>query len=55
MATKISVALDDLDGDPVDEKMEFGFGDAQCEIDLNRKNAGLLGRGGCGCLARRDG
>jgi hypothetical protein len=40
MATKISVALeDDLDGGPADERVRFGFGGAQYEIDLNKKNA----------------
>jgi hypothetical protein len=40
MATKISVALeDDLDGGPADETVRFGLGNAEYEIDLNKKNA----------------
>jgi hypothetical protein len=40
MATKITVALeDDLDGGPADETVRFGLGNAQYEIDLNKKNA----------------
>ena len=43
MATKISVALeDDLDGGPADETVQFGFGGAHYEIDLNKKNARKL-------------
>ena len=40
MATKITVALeDDLDGSPASETVRFGLGNAQYEIDLNKKNA----------------
>jgi hypothetical protein len=40
MATKITVALeDDLDGGPASETVRFGLGNAQYEIDLNKKNA----------------
>ena len=40
MATKITVALeDDLDGGPATETVRFGLGNAQYEIDLNKKNA----------------
>ncbi len=40
MATKVTIALeDDLDGGPADETVRFGFGGAQYEIDLNKKNA----------------
>ena len=40
MAMKISVALeDDLDGGPADETVRFGLGNAEYEIDLNKKNA----------------
>ena len=40
MATRISVALeDDLDGGPADETVRFGLGNAEYEIDLNKKNA----------------
>jgi nucleoid-associated protein Lsr2 len=40
MATRISVALeDDLDGGPADETVRFGLGNADYEIDLNKKNA----------------
>jgi Lsr2 len=40
MATKVTVALeDDLDGGPADETVRFGLGNAQYEIDLNKKNA----------------
>jgi Lsr2 len=45
MATKITVALeDDLDGGPADETVRFGLGGAQCEIDLNEKNARAFGK-----------
>src|SRR2546430_15202220 len=40
MATKITVALeDDLDGGPAHETVPFGLGNAQYEIDLNKKSA----------------
>jgi hypothetical protein len=40
MATKTTVALeDDLDGGPARETVRFGLGNAQYEIDLNKKNA----------------
>jgi len=40
MATKTTVALeDDLDGSPANETVRFGLGNAQYEIDLNKKNA----------------
>jgi hypothetical protein len=40
MATKITVALeDDLNGGPASETVRFGLGNAQYEIDLNKKNA----------------
>jgi Lsr2 len=40
MAQKITVALeDDLDGGSADETVRFGFGGAEYEIDLSKKNA----------------
>jgi|SRR5579859_565216 len=40
MAQRVTVALeDDLDGSPAAETVRFGFGGAQYEIDLNKKNA----------------
>jgi hypothetical protein len=40
MAKKVTVALeDDLDGGPAAETLRFGFGGAEYEIDLNKKNA----------------
>lgn len=40
MATRTTIALeDDLDGGPADERMHFGFGASEYEIDLNVKNA----------------
>lgn len=43
MSQKVTVALeDDLDGGPADETLRFGFGGADYEIDLNRKNAGAF-------------
>jgi nucleoid-associated protein Lsr2 len=40
MAKKVTVALeDDLDGGPAAETVRFGFGGAEYEIDLNKKNA----------------
>ncbi len=45
MAQKITVALeDDLDGGPADETVRFGFGGAEYEIDLSKKNARALRR-----------
>jgi hypothetical protein len=40
MATRTTIALeDDLDGGPADETVQFSFGSADYEIDLNTKNA----------------
>lgn len=40
MAQKATVVLeDDLEGDPADETVRFGFGGAEYEIDLSKKNA----------------
>ena len=40
MAQKITVTLeDDLEGGPAKETLQFSFGGAQYEIDLNKKNA----------------
>ena len=40
MAQKVTVALeDDLDGGPAAETIQFAFGGADYEIDLNAKNA----------------
>jgi hypothetical protein len=40
MAQRVTVALeDDLDGGRADETVRFGFGGADYEIDLNKKNA----------------
>jgi nucleoid-associated protein Lsr2 len=40
MAQKVTVALeDDLTGGPAEETVRFGFGGADYEIDLNKKNA----------------
>lgn len=40
MAQQVTVMLqDDLDGDPADETVRFGIGDAEYEIDLSTKNA----------------
>lgn len=40
MAQRVTVALeDDLDGGRADETVRFGFGGADYEIDLSRKNA----------------
>jgi hypothetical protein len=40
MAQRVTVALeDDLDGGPADETVRFGFGAAEYEIDLSKKNA----------------
>ncbi len=40
MAQKVTVALeDDLDGGPAVETVRFGFGGAEYEIDLSKKNA----------------
>jgi nucleoid-associated protein Lsr2 len=40
MAQKVTVALeDDLDGGPAAETVRFGFGGADYEIDLSKKNA----------------
>jgi hypothetical protein len=40
MVQKVTVALeDDLDGGPADETVRFGFGGAEYEIDLSKKNA----------------
>ena len=40
MAQKITVALeDDLDGGPAEERVRFGLGGAEYEIDLSKKNA----------------
>ena len=40
MAQKVTVALeDDLAGGPADETVRFGFGGAEYEIDLGKKNA----------------
>src|SRR5215472_2806581 len=41
MTQKLTVVLeDDLDGGPADETVRFGFGGAEYEIDLSKKNAG---------------
>jgi hypothetical protein len=40
MAQRVTVALeDDLDGGPAAETVRFGFGGAEYEIDLSKKNA----------------
>ena len=40
MAQRVTVALeDDLDGGPADETVRFGYGGADYEIDLSKKNA----------------
>ena len=40
MAQRVTVALeDDLDGGPADETVRFGFGGAEYEIYLSKKNA----------------
>jgi hypothetical protein len=40
MAQRVTVALeDDLDGGKADETVQFGFGGADYEIDLSKKNA----------------
>ena len=40
MAQRVTVVLeDDLDGGPADETVRFGFGGAEYEIDLSKKNA----------------
>jgi hypothetical protein len=40
MAQRVTVALeDDLDGGPAVETVRFGFGGADYEIDLSKKNA----------------
>ena len=40
MAQKVTVALeDDLDGGRAEETVRFGFGGADYEIDLSKKNA----------------
>ena len=40
MATKVTVTLeDDLDGGPAEERVRFGVGDTEYEIDLNNENA----------------
>jgi hypothetical protein len=40
MAQRVTVALeDDLDGGRAEETVRFGFGGADYEIDLSRKNA----------------
>lgn len=40
MAQRVTVALeDDLDGGPAAETVRFGFGGADYEIDLSKKNA----------------
>jgi len=40
MAQKVTVALeDDLDGGPAAETIRFGFGGADYEIDLSKRNA----------------
>jgi nucleoid-associated protein Lsr2 len=40
MARRVTVALeDDLDGGPAEETVRFGFGGAEYEIDLSKKNA----------------
>jgi len=40
MAQRVTVALqDDLDGGPADETVRFGFGGADYEIDLSKRNA----------------
>jgi nucleoid-associated protein Lsr2 len=45
MATKVTVALeDDLDGGPAAETVRFAVGDAEYEIDLNKKNAAAFRR-----------
>jgi hypothetical protein len=39
-AQRVTVTLeDDLDGGPADETVRFGFGGAEYEIDLSKKNA----------------
>lgn len=43
MAQRVTVALeDDLDGGPADETVRFGFGGAEYEIDLSKKNAAVV-------------
>jgi len=43
MATRTTIALeDDLDGGPADETVQFSFGSADYEIDLNTKNASVF-------------
>ena len=45
MAQRVTVALeDDLDGGPADETVRFGFGGAEYEIDLSKKNAAAFRR-----------
>jgi hypothetical protein len=40
MAQKVTIELeDDLDGGPADETVRFGFGGAEYEIDLGKRNA----------------
>jgi hypothetical protein len=40
MVQKVTVALeDDLDGSPAADTVRFGFGGAEYEIDLSKKNA----------------
>jgi Lsr2 len=43
MAQKVTVNLiDDLDGSPAQETVEFGLDGAAYQIDLSKSNAGLL-------------
>jgi hypothetical protein len=45
MAQRVTVALeDDLDGGPAAETVRFGFGGADYEIDLSKKNAAAFRR-----------
>ena len=40
MTTKITVVLEgDLDGGPAGEKVRFGIGGTDCELDVNATNA----------------